>query len=490
MKDCEVLMKGLEKFTADLTSLFEKTKTRIPNFSRFLSVSSIGYFFAKAYGCFQGCYELSGKPKEFIQRCVSGGRVMLRNNQKLDVIGKIQDFDAVALYVSAMSIMDGVPKGIPKVIEDLRHEVSKQGIWKYNTFFIEINIKRIVSKCPGGYSFGQVYSMSPTGAKMFGNKAVDHFYVDKRGLQDLIEYYDLDYEVLRGYGFDEGFNRRINSFVKTVHKLREQYKKEKNPLQNTVKLLSNSIYGKSIMKETTTRIVIKRQEDLSKYIIQQYNNIEEITCSVESDRAFVKIVKTVEKEFTLPQFGASVLSWSKFLMNRVICLAEQNGIKIFYQDTDSIHIFDKDVEKLAKLFKAKYNQKLIGTNLTQFHSDFSVMELDSLPKAERSKAKQPYSVRFIGLGKKSYLDILQNDDGDTGFHIRMKGVPNKSLKHACDGDVVGLFEEMAYFEALKRFDLKVAIPAFQMTKEFTQSTREKFIRKLQFKGPVHVIDEE
>jgi hypothetical protein len=300
----------------------------------------------------------------------------------------------------------------------------------------------------------------------------------------------MDYEVLRGYGFNEGFNPKIKKFIKTVFKLRAQLTKEGNPLHNTIKLLMNSIYGKSIMKETTTRIVIKKKSDLNRYIIQQYQHIEEITCSPDSDRAFVKIVKTIEKEFTLPQFGASVLSWSKFLMNRVICLAEQNGLKIFYQDTDSIHIFDKDVQTLQRLFKQKYNAKLVGDKLTQFHSDFDRLELDSLPKAERGKAKQPYSVRFIGLGKKSYLDILQNDDGATGFHIRMKGIPNKALQYECNGDVVKLFEDMAYFDEAKHFDLKVAIPAFKMTKHFTQSTRDKFTRRLRFLGEVTEINEE
>lgn len=41
---------------------------------------------------------------------------MTAENKKQYIEGKIQDFDAVSLYPSAMNIMDGVPLGIPKII--------------------------------------------------------------------------------------------------------------------------------------------------------------------------------------------------------------------------------------------------------------------------------------------------------------------------------------------------------------------------------------
>jgi hypothetical protein len=33
----------------------------------------------------------------------------------------------------------------------------------------------------------------------------------------------------------------------------------------------------------------------------------------------------------------------------------------------------------------------------------------------------------VFLGKKSYLDILTNEDGDKGFHIWLKGIPTKAV---------------------------------------------------------------
>lgn len=82
-KDCIVLMKGIEKFNKDLKQVFCETKKEMLNVHNFISISSIDYKFAKEYGCFDGCFELSGKPQNFIQRCVSGGRTMTAENKKL-----------------------------------------------------------------------------------------------------------------------------------------------------------------------------------------------------------------------------------------------------------------------------------------------------------------------------------------------------------------------------------------------------------------------
>ena len=92
MKDCIVLMQGLIKFNKDLQ---EVVKSLMPNsfldVNNYISISAIGYALTKMYGCFEGCYELAGKPQDFISRCICGGRTMTKNNQKQLVQGKIQD---------------------------------------------------------------------------------------------------------------------------------------------------------------------------------------------------------------------------------------------------------------------------------------------------------------------------------------------------------------------------------------------------------------
>jgi hypothetical protein len=144
-----------------------------------------------------------------------------------------------------------------------------------------------------------------------------------------------------------------------------------------------------------------------------------------------------------------------------------------------MHLFDKDVVKLGRLFHQKFNQKLIGERLTQFHSDFAL---------DGAQGK-PYSTYFIGLGKKCYLDVLEDGHGHTGFHIRMKGVPEKAIYTVCDDQIVALFERMAYRNEPVTFDLKTAMPCFKKTKDYQQTTRETFTRTLKFVGPVTEIKE-
>jgi hypothetical protein len=54
---------------------------------------------------------------------------------------------------------------------------------------------------------------------------------------------------------------------------------------------------------------------------------------------------------------------SKRIMNEVMCLAEDLGIQIYYQDTDSMHIKVDDIARLAEHYVAKYGRELIGKNL-------------------------------------------------------------------------------------------------------------------------------
>jgi hypothetical protein len=235
----------------------------------------------------------------------------------------------------------------------------------------------------------------------------------------------------------------------------------------------NSIYGKSILKAVPTEIKVVKKADLDKVIIRYYNFIEQINGSDKMDKVYCKMIKPINHHFNLPQFGASVLSWSKHLMNRVMCLAEQNGIPIYYQDTDSMHLRDEDVSKLGDLFKQRYGADLIGSNLTQFHSDF---------EAPSNCRGAVHSRLLIALGKKSYVDVLVDEFGNEGYHIRMKGVPQQCLVNYCTKhrlSVVQLYSNL-YNGSTVNFDLTDGSPCFRKTKTFEQITLSKFTRTIKF----------
>ena len=120
-------------------------------------------------------------------------------------------------------------------------------------------------------------------------------------------------------------------------------------------------------------------------------------------------------------------------MNEVICTAEDNEIKIIYQDTDSIHLEDSDIKKLSEIYKNKYQRDLIGKYLGQFHSDFDVKGLSNI-----------VSKKNISLGKKSYIDVLEGTDKDgnkkEAYHIRLKGIPNDVVLNYCENHEINPYE--------------------------------------------------
>ena len=119
------------------------------------------------------------------------------------------------------------------------------------------------------------------------------------------------------------------------------------------------------------------------------------------------------------------MSASKVIMSEVMITAQELGFHLYYTDTDSIHINMEQIEPLAKEYKRKYNRELVGKYLGQFHTDFD------LKGADESKC-EVYSKQLIALGKKSYIDVLVGKDADCneiiGYHLRMKGIPQKCLK--------------------------------------------------------------
>ena len=83
-------------------------------------------------------------------------------------------------------------------------------------------------------------------------------------------------------------------------------------------------------------------------------------------------VKRILNQFNYSQCGVESISMSKRTMNEVMTLAEDEGLNIWYQGTDSMHVDYEEVELLALTFKNKYNGDLVGEDMSQFHIDFNV----------------------------------------------------------------------------------------------------------------------
>jgi hypothetical protein len=173
---------------------------------------------------------------------------------------------------------------------------------------------------------------------------------------------------------------------------------------------------------------------------------------------------------------------SKRIMNEVMCLCEDLELTAYYQDTDSIHMIYDDVMVLKKKYFEKYGRELDGKQLGQFHIDFDLEDEDG------NECDNVYAEKSIFLGKKCYIDCLvgTNPDGKIvrGHHIRMKGVPNSTIKYTANKmgiDLDVLYEKLFMGERIK-FDLLEGGKRcnFKFHNNGAVSSMSNFVRELGF----------
>jgi hypothetical protein len=231
----------------------------------------------------------------------------------------------------------------------------------------------------------------------------------------------------------------------------------------------NSAYGKTIQKPIKTYLEFVKQDEFAWFVQNRYHQIVEISEINNSDMYLFELQKMKSKQFNNVIFGTTVLSMSKRIMNEVMCLAEDLGIKIWYQDTDSMHIQEDKVEFLNEAFKNKYGRELIGENIMGcFHSDF-----DEIPDAIADV--------HISLGKKMYYDRLVNEKGDRSEHYRMKGIPQIVIKNTADklfnGNIQSLYEHLYNGNSLT-FDCLDGRVGFNFTRSGKIEYVANFTRKI------------
>jgi hypothetical protein len=468
MLDCEVLQSGYNKFREWIFEL------GIDINGVWTSASLSDKYFVMN-GVYEDVYKLCGLPRIFIQKCVVGGRTMCRDNVKHKIEGKkISDYDGVSLYPSSMYRMEGILKGKPKVLSS--NQLNKSFLDSVDGYFVKIKINKVgIDR-----HFSLMSEVNDDGVRVFHNDMVGKIqYVDKTMLEDMINFQGVEFEVLCGYYYDEGRNDTIRGVIKNVFDTRRKMKAEGNPIQEVYKLIMNSGYGRSILKPIENEEVIISDKDIDSYISKYYNYIVEIVKGYDCDKYIVKKHKTINEHFNNCVFGVEVLSMSKRIMNEVMCLAEDNDLKIYYQDTDSLHIEKKDIPVLEQKFMEKYNREIEGKDLGQFHIDFELQGAES---------ETIYAEKSIFLGKKCYIDCLVGKDKDgneiRGNHIRMKGVSTENITYIAEQnkcEVYDLYNRMYNGESIE-FDLTNGgnKKIFEFNKNMSVSYNKEFKRVIKF----------
>ena len=140
-----------------------------------------------------------------------------------------------------------------------------------------------------------------------------------------------------------------------------------------------------------------------------------------------------------------------------------------------MHLLESDVEELAAIYKQKYNQDLIGTNLTQFHCDFDRWD---------GAVGDVHSKLLIALGKKSYIDVLVDEEGNESYHSRLKGIPHAVMDTWCyrnNKTLQQMYEHLLSGEPIP-FNILDGSKGFRKNKYYQQVNMDKFVRVVRFNG--------
>jgi hypothetical protein len=283
-------------------------------------------------------------------------------------------------------------------------------------------------------------------------------YIDHILLEDLVKYCKMRGHVIRGYYYSGNRDHTIRKVINEIFQLRVENKK--TPIEQIMKIVLNSIYGKTILKPIKSDLKFLPNEKLDQYLYRHFNNI--VVAETIEDGKFTKIKekKLIDKHRNFTPLGCNILSMSKRIMNEVFCLAEDYKIKIFYTDTDSLYIGEKDEVRIQELYEKTFGRVMTGTMLNQFHRDFPQV-----------------CTKSVFVGKKCYCNLLE----DGTYHYRLKGICQDVIEKKAEeyGGLIELYEALFNHTEIE-FDLCDSVKPSISYNNFEAFSRKTFLRKIKF----------
>lgn len=541
-QDVRVLAYGWMKYRDDMSKLIDINLDQTPSGSSYVSITQAVHDYCKNEGVFKDCCWLSGVPGNYIQKCAVGGQTMLaRNRKQKSVKGKpVFDNDATSLYPSAMKYMPGFLKGKPKVIDTDRYSTVDQQNW--DGYFMRITVDSFGSK---SRDFPILSFIDPkTKTRIFSDNLEEipggskhKFWITRYTMEAMIKFYPgFRYRIYDGYYFDEGFNNKIAEITQKLFELRLRLKKEKNPMQLQAKTIMNSLYGRTMLGAPkhvdhfrlnpnspwwTDERRLQIKDENENWFHKHFEDLIEYYEMPRNSRFGYrfKVNKPLTEHYNAPHMGGQILAFSKLWMMYMIQLAFDLGIKIFYMDTDSIHLYSEDLPRLEKAYDEAYHNntgerpRMNGKGLGQFHSDFDfedilnaeirqvmnkhgILDANKFPIYTKDKPLSEYidedsveSVEFIGPGKKAYADHLRVKAKGNPYwhyeavHFRLKGCTPDSVYEAATKNKITVMEFYNQLYNNKEFIVDMQAggrPCFRMMPNYTATTLPEFARKVSF----------
>lgn len=506
-------------------------------------------------GVFDGVNEFKGTVSQVMRRSLVGGKSMLAANSpniffSEDVLNEnnaVDDLDTTSLYPSAMVEIQekhgGIPKGnpkslffepntcfqLPEVVErDAQYFIAVVRIWKLGKPLLFPVVSGPLNAFPVNGVLGSLIRPpaidEPTDEddlpeiqrKLFSAETTRHFTnhpeganlaIDKITYEDIMDFHEgakIEFLQILYWPKKNGTNGRIGDVIKYLFSTRLELVKEgRSAAANARKLTMNSAYGRLLMKPPNSKsYFVEGQQTIIDYVARHSNSMKSADL-IRNNFAVVERRKGVDRFFNATHIGVFILGISKRIMHRVMTLAENLffhptlPLPMFYTDTDSIHIQRKIVIPLFKAYVQKYGEKIL-TRPGEPETEYSYGEkwlgrFTSDFEGEKGKSP-PYSIAFMGVRKKVYIDLLASWDENIphsertleniyyGQHFRMKGIPSKCIQKHCEETITELKESVfdvyqnLFMGKTYSFDLSKFTTQFEMTKSFGVRTTHDFKR--------------
>ena len=310
------------------------------NIDGFNSAAAIGQELMHRYDCYKNVYQLAGKPAIFISKCAPKITVSPAFGTPQDVSGDLCSIDKNGSYTSVYRDFDGIPCGKPKILH------SMNDIHAYDMYYVYVDITSM--KCKHKEErFPTLDRIGPT-------------FLSKTMLLNLVKHYDIEYEFLSGYYFDEGFNDNIKRLARDLYDLREYYKSTGSRIEAAFKGILCTLWGKNTYKP---KKFVQKTKDLSDFDKVRNKHGVFLYSSQQVNDATVSytLAKPLSLEYGIPQFSTNILSFSRAFMKDLYFKAADLDIPIYYSNTDCLLMNLADIDKLG----------VVGDKLGEFKVEYA-----------------------------------------------------------------------------------------------------------------------
>ena len=309
------------------------------NFDCFPTPASIGHELMHKYNCFDNVYELCGKPAEFIAKCAPKIVCAPAFGKKQEESGDFVCLDKIGSYTSTYTAVQGIPCGKPKILQNM------DNLENYADYYLFLDITSL--KCK--HSEERFPTLKTTGST----------FLSKIIFENLLKHYDIEYNFISGYYFDEGFNTNLARLATDLFEIRNDLKRNNERIQCVFKLILNTLWGRCTYKPKSTETKQKSIEKLD-YLLKKHANF--LYCYRLCNKTTVQLTlaQALSLQYGIPQFSTNILSYSRGLMNDIFFKASDLNIPIYYSKTDSLLLNRSDMDKLD----------IIGTKLGDFQVEY------------------------------------------------------------------------------------------------------------------------